>query len=86
MVPEVGVNVGYNFTPWLRGFLGYNFLYWSNVVRPGEQIDREINVRQIPGPNFPTGGSNTTVARPTVPFKSTDFWAHGVNLGLELKY
>ncbi|HMC65633.1 MAG TPA: BBP7 family outer membrane beta-barrel protein [Gemmataceae bacterium] len=86
VVPEVGVNLGFNFTPWLRGFLGYNFLYWSNVVRPGEQIDREINVRQIPGPNFPTGGSNTTVARPTVPFKSTDFWAHGVNLGLELKY
>ena len=86
VVPDVGVNLGYNITPALRAFVGYNFIYWSSVVRPGDQIDREINVRQIPGPNFPTGGSNTLVARPSVPFKSTDFWAHGVNFGLELKY
>ena len=33
------LSVGYQFTPWVRGLIGYNFLYLSSVVRPGTQID-----------------------------------------------
>ena len=29
-------------------FVGYNFLYWSSVVRPAEQIDRVVNPNLIP--------------------------------------
>jgi len=45
VVPEVGLNVGYQVTEHLRTFVGYNFLYWTNVIRPGDQIDREIDVK-----------------------------------------
>ena len=38
VVPEVGVNLGYQFTSYLRGSLGYNFLYWSSVARAGDQL------------------------------------------------
>src|SRR5262249_15174735 len=36
VVPEVGINVGYQVTEHLRAFVGYSFLYWSNVARPGD--------------------------------------------------
>jgi hypothetical protein len=83
VVPEVGLQVGFQLTDHLRAFVGYNFLYINNVVRPGDQIDRVLNTNLIPPftPNAPAGP-----ARPIVPFKTTDFWAQGVNLGLEFRY
>ena len=39
VVPEIGLTVGYQFTERLRAFVGYNFIYWSRVVRPGDQIN-----------------------------------------------
>jgi hypothetical protein len=38
VIPDVGLNFGYNFTPWCSGWIGYQFIYWSNVVRPGDQV------------------------------------------------
>ncbi len=84
VVPEVGVNVGCQVTDHLRAFVGYNFLYWSNVVRPGDQIDRGLDVTRIP--NFPVPAMPLAQPRPAVPFKETDFWAQGINFGLEFKY
>ncbi len=37
IVPEVQVNLGYQLCPNVRTFVGYNFLYWSNVARASEQ-------------------------------------------------
>jgi hypothetical protein len=80
VVPEMGINVGYQITDRWRAFAGYNFIYWSNVARPGEQIDRTINSSQIGG--RPLVG----VARPILAIKDTDLWAYGVNFGLEFRY
>jgi hypothetical protein len=38
VIPEVGFNVGCQVTDYLRVFLGYSFLYWSSVARPGQQV------------------------------------------------
>jgi hypothetical protein len=38
VVPEGTVNLGYQLTSHFRGFVGYNILYWSSVVRPGPQV------------------------------------------------
>jgi hypothetical protein len=86
VVPEVGVNVGYQFMPWLRGFVGYNFLYWSNVIRPGTSIDRGIDVTQIP--NFPLNPEPAAVPgrHPAPLFHEVGFWAQGVTFGLEFVY
>jgi hypothetical protein len=75
VIPEVGVTLGCNVTQQLRATVGYTFVYWNNVLRPGDQIDRSLS--QLP-PEPPTGA-----LRPAVPMKSTNFWAQGINLGLD---
>ena len=85
VVPEVGVNLGYQISPNLRAFAGYSFLYWTNVLRPGDQIDRGLNTSQAAHLTAGPGGF-TGAARPAFPQQASDFWAHGVNIGLELRY
>jgi hypothetical protein len=80
VVPEVGLNLGYQFTDHIRGFVGYNFLYWSNVVRAGNQVDRVVNPNVLP-PAQPGGA-----ARPLFSYNGSEFWAQGVNFGLEFRY
>ena len=48
VVPEVNLILYYQLTSYLRTTVGYSFLYWSDVVRPGSQIDRNVDSRQIP--------------------------------------
>jgi hypothetical protein len=81
VLPEVGINVGYQLYPLFRVFAGYSFLYLSDVVRPGEQVDRVINLTRVP--TSPTFGALQGPARPALPFRQTDFWAHGFNVGFE---
>jgi hypothetical protein len=75
VIPECNLTLGYNLTPQLRATAGYTFIYWSKVLRAGDQIDRSLS--QLP-PEPPSG-----VHRPIVPLKDTDFWAQGINLGLD---
>jgi hypothetical protein len=84
VVPEVGVKLGYQLTDHVRLFVGYNFLYASSVVRPGDQIDRTINLSQVPT----VFGQSPLVGapRPRPMFQQTDFWAQGVQFGVEVKY
>ena len=83
-VPEVGVNIGLQLTRRLKACVGYSFLWVSKVARAGEQIDPVVNVTQFPilSGNGPLVGP----ARPGTKFAETDFWAHGLNFGLELTY
>ena len=84
-VPEVGMNVGYQVNDNIRIFGGYNFLYWTGVMRPGDQIDRSLDVTKIP--NFPVAGTPAMgQPRPTVPFRTSDFWAQGITVGIEFRY
>jgi hypothetical protein len=90
VVPEAGVTLGYQVTDNLRVFAGYNFLFWSNVVRPGDQIDFVLNENQIPNfhglPKSAARNGNPGPARPTFQFRESSFWAQGMTAGLELKY
>jgi hypothetical protein len=79
-VPELGLNFGYQCTDHIKLFVGYDILYWTAVVRPGNQIDRVVNTNQLPPPV--AGGP----ARPAFTFNSTDFWAQGVTFGVEFRY
>jgi hypothetical protein len=79
VVPEVNIKVGAQLTDWLRATVGYTFLYMSEVLRPGDQIDRTINPGWLTVP--PTPG-----ARPAFPFRTSDFYAQGLEFGLELRY
>jgi hypothetical protein len=92
VVPELGLTVGYDITSHMRVFVGYNFLFWSDVLRPGDQIDPVLDPRRIPNvlamnPAFAAATSGIPFQpHPSVPFKQADFWAQGVNCGLEFHY
>lgn len=83
VLPAVELKLGYQITPRLRASAGYDFMYWNQVVRPGNQIDRNINQSQSP---IFGGGALVGPASPTPLFNRTDFWAHGANFGLEFRY
>jgi hypothetical protein len=70
VMPEIGLTVGYQVTDWMRTYFGYDLLYWNTVLRPGSQIDRIIN----------------RVTQSSPAFNTSDFWAQGINLGLEFHY
>jgi hypothetical protein len=81
VVPEVGLNLGYQFSNHLRAFVGYNFLYWPSVMRPGNAVDLRINPNLIPPPNG-LGGPQV----PAFAFRGSEFWAQGVTFGIEFRY
>ncbi len=85
VVPEIGVRLGYQLRPHLRAFVGYNFLFWSNVARPADQIDRVVNTQQIPS-IFGPGQVSTGLNRPMFVFRDTDFWVQGISFGFELRF
>jgi hypothetical protein len=84
VVPECGINFGYALTPHIRLTFGYTFLYWSNVMRAGDQIDRGLNPTELT--SLAGHGPLIGPARPSFPFQSTDFWAQGLNFGLQFRY
>jgi hypothetical protein len=88
VLPEFDVNVGYRVFDWARVFVGYSFLYLNNVTRPGNAIDRNINVTRIPFNTEPTGPAlvPTGPAAPVFNFHDSSFWAQGINFGLEFRF
>jgi hypothetical protein len=81
VVPEVGVRLGVQATERLRAFVGYDFLYWSNVVRAGDQVDLRVNTNQIAPPR-PLAGPAVPAFAPV----RTDYWAQGIGVGAEYRY
>jgi hypothetical protein len=86
VVPEAGVQVGYRVTRWLSLVAGYTFLYASNVLRPGEQVDRTINPTQSPSFGGPVPANLVGPARPRVNLDGSDFWAHGLSFGARVQF
>jgi hypothetical protein len=84
VIPEVGLQVGYQFNPHVRAFVGYDFLYWSDVARPGGQLDLGVNPLRVPVLHTP--GPVTGPARPAFAANQTDFWAQGLEVGMEVRY
>jgi hypothetical protein len=79
LLPELGVNLGYQVLPHLRLTAGYTFLYLGSVVRPGDQIDLDVNPDQLAPPIVPLVGA----PRPEFAFQEVDFWVQGLTLGVE---
>jgi hypothetical protein len=82
VVPEVGVRLGVQLTDNARAYVGYDFLYVSDVVRSGDAIDPRVNTNQIP----PSRGLGNSPAVPAFRGNRTDFWAQGITLGLEFRF
>ncbi len=85
VLPEVGLNLGYHLTQNTRIFVGYNLMYLSNVLRPGDQIDQGLDVARIP--NFLTNPPPAlAVTRPVPTMRTSDFFAQGISFGLQFTW
>jgi hypothetical protein len=78
VVPQVQLKVGYNITPSIAITVGYDFLYDSNVIRPGDQINRNLPK----GQTFQQDGTAASLTSPARLFRTTDFYAQGISIGL----
>jgi hypothetical protein len=90
VVPEAGLSVGYRLAPWASVFVGYTFLYASNVARPGDQIDRGINTTQALSFQAPQTPPPPLVlegpARPAARIRDSDFWVQGLSVGVSFAF
>jgi len=86
VVPEGTFRLGLKFNDAGRLYVGYNFLYLSDVARPGDQLDRTVNPAQIASLN--PGGTVGMLGpdRPRPMISRTDFWTQGLVIGLETRY
>ena len=83
VIPEVGLGLGYNITDWWKVTAGYNFLYWNDVARPGDQINTNVNRTLLP---FRGNASAIGGAQPSFTGRTSDFYAHGVTLGMQFSF
>lgn len=81
LVPELGATVGYQLNSRWKARVGYSLLIWTNVVRPGDQIDGTINRNYLP--DEVGNGSVPGPKHPSFAFHRTTLYAQGLNLGLE---
>ena len=84
VVPEGTFKVGLKTGDRGRFYIGYNFLYMSDVVRPGDQIDRTINPNQIP--LIARGVPFTGPERPVPMLIRSDYWTQGLVIGFEARF
>jgi hypothetical protein len=83
-VPELSLKFGYQWTQRLSTYIGYNALYISRLLRPGDQIDPVINPVFLPvSEQF---GGDFGPVRPINMFNKSDFWTQGVSFGVMIRY
>jgi hypothetical protein len=84
VVPEGGAGLVVMPCPYVRLHAGYSVLYWNNVVRPGDHLDRRVNPSFVPTDvNF---GANVPGAFPAFSFRSRDVVLQTLSFGIEFYY
>ncbi len=76
---DVGIELGLQVTKNVSLRVGYNALWWSDVLRPGNAISPLATLSQVP--IDPTFNANALATRPVQTFRSSDFLAHGLVVG-----
>jgi len=84
VLAEVTGRFGVQLTPSVRLSAGYTFLYLNTVARPGLEIQPVINPRVIPVSQ--AFGSTSGPVAPRRAYDISDYVAHGVLFGLEVRY
>jgi hypothetical protein len=74
VVPELNLSLAYRIRPCLELSVGYSFMYFSDVLRPGDIVDTTIDT------------DSDLETRPALIFNSSSFWVQGLNLGLHYNF
>jgi hypothetical protein len=86
VLPSLEVKLGYEINEQTRVFVGYDVMYWDQVVRPGNQINHDVNLTQNAVLDPSGVGKLVGSAQPAPLFKRSDFWAQGISVGLEFRH
>jgi hypothetical protein len=81
VIPEFEAKLGYQITQRLKATLGYSIIYWDNVVRAGDQVDRLVNPNLLPNSGVTGGAPN-----PVFQFNRNNLWIQGLEVGLEYRF
>jgi hypothetical protein len=81
LLPEAELNVAIELTRSIRALVGYNVIYVTRVVRPGAQVDTNLNETRFPPPAAPAGPFD-----PQPKFVQSYFWMHGITAGIEARW
>ena len=73
VVPELNAKLDVHLTRCVDLTLGYTFIYFNHIARPGDQIDQVIDPTQ-------------TTPQPAFQFRDSDLWLHGFNVGVRAKF
>ncbi|QJW97170.1 BBP7 family outer membrane beta-barrel protein [Frigoriglobus tundricola] len=83
-IPEVGLNLGIAVTRGLTCYIGGNFMYFPDVIRPGGVITTASSSAALPfSSNY---GASGAARAPDIKFNQEHYWLGGVNIGLTYRY
>jgi hypothetical protein len=74
---ELGISAQYYIGCQLKLSAGYTLMYWSELIRYGQQVQLDVNPSQI------GGGTLVGPALPRATERRSDFWAQGITFGVE---
>ncbi len=77
---ETGIKLVFYPVERLKLSLGYTLMYWSSVVRPGDEIDTEVDGRLL------TAIPPTDAVHPEFVFNPTAYIVQGLNFGAEFRF
>lgn len=87
VVVDLNASVRFAITQSLGISVGYNFLYWSGVLRATDQISGNVNPTYSAVLNSITGAAlQSGPAEPERRKDVSDIWAHGLNFGIDLRF
>jgi len=81
LVPEAGIKSRLALTSWCSLSLGYTLIYWNKVLCPGDQMDGQVNITQLP-----FHGPMTGPPLPQPLFVHTDYFTQGLDVGLQFRF
>jgi len=84
MLPEGNIEIGYQLTKRVNLSLGYSFLYWLRVARPGDQLSQSVATTQVPSSLTFVPGSTAT--QPALVLTDRSMWVQGLSAGLSFRY
>jgi len=85
-VPEVDFKIGYNITNCFSAYVGYTFIYLSNMIWATKQINPNINPSQSVNLTdvFPT--TLVGEASPQSCLRASSLWAQGLTVGVQFDF
>ena len=86
VLSQANVNLGYNVAKNVDCFIGYLFLYVTNVLFASNQIDRVINPSQAPAISANPSTEVVGEKRPKMLFNKSQFWVQGLNTGINIRF